>query len=73
MTPSGAAYWLAGVDSNGGNQVNARGLYRSASASPGDVTLVLARIGESDGVPTVGFFTVPRLVAGLASVVLEPA
>jgi cysteine-rich repeat protein len=42
MVGSGATYWLAGLNASGGTNTQQRVLYRSASASPADIEVVLA-------------------------------
>ncbi|MCX4242876.1 DUF4215 domain-containing protein [Paraliomyxa miuraensis] len=42
MVPTGTAYWVAGLDLTGGGTTQERVLYRSPTASPADVQVVLA-------------------------------
>ncbi len=49
MLPGGEAYWVSGFDDTGGPSTQGRMLYRSATASSGDVSLVLRSDDLVDG------------------------
>ncbi len=51
MLPSGAAYWVAGVNYSGGTSTEGRVLYMSSDSTPGSTTPVLASGDMVGGLP----------------------